>query len=121
MQDETADLVFTSGYLKPLLSCTIADKEAILSAVVMNQTIYRCKAEIDQFAEGLDSVGVFQCVKEHPTLFKDSFCFSKPSLTGLDLRNLFLISYSPQGSNIREREEEAVLHWFNYIDECEGI
>ena len=59
------------------------------------------------------STSVTWCNVFLKTLFVES---GRKQLTALDM---FHVSYSPQGSNKRPREE-VVLHWNCYVTELEG-
>lgn len=37
-----------------------------------------------------------------------------------DLKDFFVVEYSPKGSHWRPAEEQAWLHFSDFLDECEG-
>ena len=45
---------------------TCADKEGIKSAIRDYHSLIKIKTELDQFSDGLKTLGVLQAVKEHP-------------------------------------------------------
>ena len=52
----TADIVLETGYRKPL--GTVSDKEEIIRVLKRYHTLIKVKAEIDQFIEGLQCLGL---------------------------------------------------------------
>ena len=85
--------------------------------------IYRNKAALDQFVEGLNLVGLLKYVKENPSSLKELFCFAPYPLTVASFRRLLTINYSEPGSNknneAREGEEVTVLWWEEFLDNLE--
>ena len=83
--------------------------------------IYRNKAALDQFLEGLQRVGLLKYVKENPTGLKDVFCCMSPfPLTVDSFRKLLRINYSDPSSNrgnqAREGEEATILWSEEFLD-----
>ena len=85
--------------------------------------IYRNKAALDQFLEGLHLVCLLKYVKENPASLKESFCFAPYPLNVASFRRLLTINYSEPGSNknnqAREGEEATVLWWEEFLDNLE--
>ena len=51
------------------------------------------------------------------------FCYDScqaQKMSTEDLRNLFLFQFNPSGSNAHEKEEATAMHWFTYLQDCEG-
>ena len=84
--------------------------------------IYSQKAELDDIKHGLEDVLHFgDIIKSHPALLKPLFVSSgRVKLTVSSFLSLFKINYSPEGSNTRESEEDAMLQFNYYIEELEG-
>ena len=55
---DNRSLVYESGYMKPLVNCTLEDKQDIIKVVFLHLTIYRYMAEWEQLWEGLNVMGV---------------------------------------------------------------
>ena len=85
--------------------------------------IYRAKASLDQFAEGLQSVGLLPFIKQNASVLKEVFCHAPPQLTVASLRNLINVNFTVPGSNAcneaREAEEATILWWEEYLDKLE--
>ena len=80
--------------------------------------IYRNKAALDQFLEGL-----LKYVKENPASPKELFSFAPYLLTVASFRRLLTINYSETGSNknnqAQEGEEATVLWWEEFLANLE--
>ena len=68
--DEAAELLLSTGFQKPLRSLAMEDKECLRLVL---HCLLKVKAEMDQFAEGLKSLGVLDMMKHHPDLFSSLF------------------------------------------------
>ena len=77
----TADIVLETGYRKPLGTVTVSDKEEIIRVLKRYHTLIKVKAEIDQFIEGLQCLGIDHLIKEHPDLMEPLFVNKNKSLT----------------------------------------
>ena len=67
------DLIFDSGYQKPLAISTLANKNEIIRAIFLQQTVYSCLAELDQMKSGLNILGVIDEISESPDMLLDYF------------------------------------------------
>ena len=77
-----SDVICESGYPKPLMNTTLADKDEIIRSVFLHQTIYRCLAELDQLKKGLNVLGMTDEMTKHPDVFFDFFTsINKKKLT----------------------------------------
>ena len=63
-------LLLETGYRKPLASLSIQDIPVIQGTLRNFYVLLRVKAEIDQFLEGLSSLGVLDEVRQHPMLMQ---------------------------------------------------
>ena len=64
------DTLLASGYVKPPSTISWPDRVELVQSVTLHQVILECKAEIDQFCEGLNNFNVLSTIKEHPYLLK---------------------------------------------------
>ena len=105
----------------PSSSITISDKDDISRSMSLNYVIFSQKAELDAIKSGFDCLNFSHLVQCFPSLLKPLFVESgRKQLTASFVLDMFHVSYSPQGSNKRPREEEVVLHWNYYVTELEG-
>ena len=119
MEDD-ASYVNECGFHKPVFRVTTEDIPDITEAVCMEHVIMKTISEINQFQEGLNVLGIGNLVKDHPGPLRKLFVHEQKVLTADDLDKLFLPVFSPNGSNTREKEEEIILNWKDYIHESEG-
>ena len=83
--DESSELLLSTEFRKPLCRLAIEDRECLRSALLDYHCMLKVKAEMDQFAEGLMSLGVLEMVKHHPDLFAPLFVDDGSPPLGLGL------------------------------------
>ncbi len=71
--DEAASLLHETGFRKPTCRLSMSDKSRLRSALVDYHCMLKVKAAMDQFAEGLQELGVLQLIKQYPELMKPLF------------------------------------------------
>ena len=121
--EHAVDIVLRAGYRKPLAQCNLSSRLEIIQAVAYHDVFSVCKQELDQFIEGLSILSVLETVRSFPEQMKELFCYNScqgRKMSTVDLRNLFMLQFSPSGSNAREKEEATAMHWFTYLQDCEG-
>ena len=57
-----------SGYSKASSSLVVNDKQSIIHFLSLHQVLFVCKAEIDQFGEGLQALGTLDTMRKYPEL-----------------------------------------------------
>lgn len=72
------------------------------------------------YLKGLGELGVLDLLRKHPVSMRPLFVASHDVLTADCLQDLFKPDYSPSGSNQREKEEELIMYWINFLQETEG-
>ena len=60
-------------------------------------------------------------MKKPPHLLQECFCHNAKSIASETLNEIFKPCFSEEGTRQREREELVVMHWRDYIQECEGL
>ena len=65
-----------------------SEKSELELLLCKSLVIYRNKAALGQFLEGLQRIGLLKYVKENPTGFKDVFCVTLSSYCGLTIQIL---------------------------------
>ena len=71
--------------------------------------------------EGLNTLGVLQAIQKHPCKFKELFsreCLPKLDAEMVDL--LFVPKLDEEGSNKRAVQEQAIVYWRDYLQDCTG-
>ena len=74
---ENFDALVASGFAKPTSTLSLDDKCIILHTLCLHHTLLVCKAETDQFIEGLKSLGVLDSIRKHMTMLKPFFCIEQ--------------------------------------------
>lgn len=67
------NFLYDCGFTKPSIRITENDKVDIIQTISLHHVILRSKAELDQFAEGLQSCSVLDTVKKNPSLARSYF------------------------------------------------
>ena len=118
--DDDFEFIGECGFVKPVSMVTLDDIPTILRSACMEYVILRSSHEMDQFLEGLDTLGVASLLKQYPSALRQLFMYSSRRVTAQDLTQLLLPVYSPHGSNAREEEEAVMLNWNDYVQDLEG-
>lgn len=78
---EHCELLHECGFIKPIHCVSIDDKCAMVQALTLQFVLLQCKAELDQFIEGLKVVGVLDAIREHHSLLRQFFCRTSSQLS----------------------------------------
>ena len=79
--DEAADLLLETGFKKPLTQLELSDKQRVQSLLLNYHCILKVKGEMDQFREGLESLGVMKALSRNASLLKLFFVSPRKTLT----------------------------------------
>ena len=103
-------------------SFKLSDRDAFASAVAKHYTILKCRAELDQLLQGLETLGVLPLIRSNPCMMRPLFTGTgqEQKLTAELLFDLFSPQFSSVGSNRREQEEKIVMFWDNYLQMVQG-
>ena len=78
--DANQSLLLQTGFTRPLQDLTVADKDNIITGLKQYHCMIKLQAEMDQFCQGLDELGILQYVREHPAVMRQLFVCDKLSL-----------------------------------------
>ena len=120
MTSDEYDFRYACGYTKPTSSLAISNKDDIVCSLALHYTIYALKAELDQISEGLQMGGLIWTEEEAASLV-GLFCKDNCAreLTAAQVSALFPPTFSEEGSNRRDIEEEMALHWRYFLQDVE--
>ena len=59
-----AAILLETGCHKPILKLAVADKAALMNALQNHHGLIYIKPEIDQFCEGLETLGVLESIRK---------------------------------------------------------
>ena len=84
---ENDTLIIETGYRKPLCRLTMEDVPG-LKQTLRDHVLVKVKAELDQFCEGLNTLGVLEKMKRYPSLMAPLFTDSgKKELDKREFKN----------------------------------
>ena len=76
---------------------------------------------IEELKEGLETLGVLRCIQRYPDKFKDVFCTSDtPVLDAQIIDLMFTLEFDEEGNNRRPLQEQAIVYWRDYLQDCES-
>uniref|UniRef100_A0A1X7UU46 HECT domain-containing protein n=1 Tax=Amphimedon queenslandica TaxID=400682 RepID=A0A1X7UU46_AMPQE len=113
-ETEHLDILCETGYRKPINCLTIGDVSEIVE-IIKSHCIKVSIPEINQFAEGLASLGVLDLIKEYPDIMKDFFVDNQRRLTA----EIFQVKYCNKDSPRRQTEEATYIMFVDFIEKCE--
>ena len=122
MMEEELDFRFQCGYLKPTYQIQLSDKDQIVKSVWLHYIFFLPHAELEQLRKGLrETLQLEMLICLHPQEVWSFFVASSDfEVTSGYLLDLFAVQYSDQGCNRRTAEEAVILHWNEYVTDCEG-
>ena len=79
--DEGASLLNETGYRKAVCSLKLSDRPAVLGALLDYHLMIKVKAEMDQFKEGLQTLGYLEVLQSNPSMWEEYFLDADVPLT----------------------------------------
>ena len=79
--DEGENLLYSTGFKKPLRNVTLMDVSPIIKALLDYHLMVKVKASADQFIEGLEIVGFLIDLRNDPLLWQEYFTYRPDMLT----------------------------------------
>ncbi|XP_065908980.1 G2/M phase-specific E3 ubiquitin-protein ligase-like [Dysidea avara] len=114
LDSDDYDFRYDCGVRQPTTMMTINDRDDIVSALAM-QTVFSIKAEMDQMIAGLNDYGLGELARNNSEVLRQLFVhYRQLPLTSDTLYDMFAPQLSSSGSNIRNEEEAALMHWVYY-------
>ena len=91
--DEVTASLLQTGFRKPVIQLTLADKSDLRSALLDYHCMLKVKAAMDQYAEGLQQLRVLDLLQKFPLLAKPFFVADSKSVTaGQHVTSVFVIT-----------------------------
>ena len=120
LDSDDYDFRYECGICQPISTITINHRDEIVNALAMH-SIFSVKAELDQMISGLNDYGVGKLAQDNAEVLRQLFVhYRQLPLTADILFDLFPANFSSPGSNARELEEAALMHWVHYTQDVEG-
>lgn len=79
--DEAASLLNETGYRKAVCSLKLSDRPSVIGALLDYHLMIKVKAEMDQFKDGLQTLGYLEILQSNPSLWEDYFINANQPLT----------------------------------------
>ena len=111
---------FHCGYTKPSTLVSLDDKEEFARSIWLHFVLFQPHAELEQLRKGPYQTLQFELLAcAHPKevwgILAASTVFD---VTPQHLCDSFVVHYSDNGSNNRNKEEAVIFFWFEYVSEC---
>ena len=78
---DNCELILESGFTKPLMCVNVEDIPNVVQTVTLHRVILRSLAELSQFKDGIEALGVGKVMNVHSHLLYDFFVQGKDPLT----------------------------------------
>ena len=96
-------------------------KDGIVKDVCQYYIIDRVRSAIEDFKAGLQTLGILNLIEKHPDTMAQVFCSSSLlQLTASRMDSLFVPELAQEGANVRPQEALIIMHWRDYLKDCEG-
>ena len=73
-------LLLETGFRKALCHLTTADKPVLKATLRDYHSLIKIKPELDQFSDGLKTLGVLDLIQKYPSLMSPLFIYQQSSL-----------------------------------------
>ena len=75
------DIIFASGFTKPIATLLFSDKDKIIATVVLHFVILSSLGEISQFRDGLLKIeGMQEMLEKYSDLLESFYCYSNKEI-----------------------------------------
>ncbi|XP_073712730.1 G2/M phase-specific E3 ubiquitin-protein ligase-like [Misgurnus anguillicaudatus] len=97
------------------------DMRRIYGQVIKHYMNLRTADMINQFKDGMNSCGnLWKVVERNWKVFLPVFTNQQKPLSREDFRALFTISWSEEGSNLKDKEEDTIFCWELLLNKIQG-
>ncbi|XP_034550588.1 G2/M phase-specific E3 ubiquitin-protein ligase-like [Notolabrus celidotus] len=115
--EEAAESLSLLGSLRPIT--TMEGRDQLVQAATGFYVEGRTKEALQQLAEGLNTLGLLDLMKIHPSTFKEVFSSSERPLKATDLISLFKAMLSHPESNRWRKEKRVEGYWRDFLLDIE--
>lgn len=114
-----ADPIAQYGY-SSIYTSTIADKDSITDCLLKQHYLYGVFAEISQFFDGMNEIGMFgDLVKANKFAFVSFLSGKQKKLTLHDFKSVYKVQNSESGSNDKAREDSTIYCFELFLQDLE--
>eukprot|EP00794_Sanderia_malayensis_P014582 gene14582-16085_t len=93
------------------------DKDDIIMKLSRYYVISRQLEEIQQMCKGLNSFGLLDSLKDFADSAIAEFVYDPKTLKSSLIKNMYQVEYSKTGTEERDREEDLIYQWYQFLDE----
>lgn len=97
-----------------------AMKGQLVSELCHFFVIDKARTAIEEFKDGLRTLDVLDVLMRFPSIFRSYFCYGPTKLTAQSVDDIFRPILSEEGTPMRDRQELLIMHWRDYLQDCEG-
>ena len=118
--DEDFEYRYDLGIATSCVNVKLEDCIDIVKSFSTHFTIHAVKSELDQLCEGFKTMGVLQLIKDNKIMYPLLLARKPLPMTADLMIKMFATKFSPEGSNVREKEEDVAMKWIQYVQTIEG-
>ena len=118
VKDEAIQSILVAQGAKPPASRSLAEKEKFVKLITNFLLLDSTQYVFEDFQKGMHTMGLLDCIKEHPKQFQEIFCAQEHPLDASMIDLLFTVDYAEEGTRTREKQERAVVFWRDYLQDC---
>jgi len=110
------DLIFNSGLS---INPTFQNKDKTCGEMCLHYTLFHAGSELDQFKEGLKTLGVLDLMKKHPKHFIKAFQ-APPKLSAEFIDKFYRVLFTNTSEFTRKEKEELIIkNWRRFLCDVE--
>ena len=98
-------------------SPVLQSKDSIVKIILRHVLVDSMRYLLEDFKKGLETLGALEAIQKQPEQFRE--LFTTENIATVD--PIFRIDFDEQGSNRRNSQELAIIHWRDYLQDCESI
>lgn len=115
--DEAEDCLAITGAWRSITS--LKQRDTLVQSAIDFFVEGRLRVALQQFVEGLKTLGLLQEMRTHPDLFRCMFVEDMKPLKASDISALFHVRFSTPGTRARELESKTVCFWRDWLIDVE--
>ncbi|CAM6031763.1 unnamed protein product, partial [Sphagnum compactum] len=115
--DQLTDVIVQCGCAQ--MTNEVGNKDKLVDCLCHFHVVVRCSMAMDQFKEGLQTLGVLNAAMQHSEM-EAAFVYSERPLDASTIENLLpLTGWSQIGNNKFDQELRTQTYWRDFLQELE--
>ncbi len=95
------------------------DRFRIIEDVSKWLVVGKTRPALESFKNGLNTLGVLEAIRAHPTAFKAILCYNEKSFNANTFQSIFRICRSEQGTEKYVTESKVIMHFRDLLQDIE--